>query len=66
MSGISIATTIIKAIGGIALFIYGMNILGKGLEKLSGGQMEKILQKLTSNVFKGVLRYSHRQPLRSS
>ncbi len=55
MSGISIATTIIKAIGGIALFIYGMNILGKGLEKLSGGQMEKILQKLTSNVFKGVL-----------
>ncbi len=55
MSGFDIANIIIKALGGIALFIYGMNILGGSLEKLSSGKMEKILEKLTNNVFKGVL-----------
>lgn len=45
----------IRAIGGIALFIFGMNMLGGSLEKLSSGKMEKILEKLTSNVVKSVL-----------
>ncbi len=44
----------IKALGGIALFIYGMTMLGRGLEKISGGKMEKILSGLTSNIFKSV------------
>ncbi|MDE7290403.1 MAG: Na/Pi cotransporter family protein, partial [Oscillospiraceae bacterium] len=35
-------------------FIYGMTMLGSGLEKISGGKMEKILSSLTSNVFKSV------------
>lgn len=48
-------TILIKAVGGIALFIYGMNILGGRLEKLSSGRMEKILEKLSNNVFKSVL-----------
>ena len=29
--------------GGVALFLYGMNIMGNGLEKVSGGKMEKML-----------------------
>lgn len=45
----------IRAVGGIALFIYGMNLLGESLEKLSSGKMEKVLEKLTNNVFKAVL-----------
>ena len=47
--------TAIKALGGVALFIYGMNFLGTGLEKLSGGQTEKVLKKLTDNIFKSVI-----------
>lgn len=41
--------------GGLALFLYGMDLMGKGLEKASGGRLEKILEKLTSNIFKAVL-----------
>ncbi|MBQ4051842.1 MAG: Na/Pi cotransporter family protein, partial [Oscillospiraceae bacterium] len=41
--------------GGLALFLYGMNMLGDGLEKMSSGKMEKILEKLTSNIFLSVL-----------
>ncbi len=41
--------------GGLALFLYGMDIMGQGLEKLSGGRLEKILEKLTSNPIKAVL-----------
>ncbi len=55
MTKIEIAITAVKALGGVALFIYGMQILGRGLEKVSGGQMEKILGKLTGNIFKSVL-----------
>ncbi len=42
-------------IGGLALFLYGMNVLGDGLTQASGGRMEKILEKLTSNPIKAVL-----------
>ncbi len=42
-------------IGGLALFLFGMHIMGEGLTKLSGGRLEKILEKLTSNKYKGVL-----------
>lgn len=41
--------------GGLALFLYGMNMLGSGLEKLSGGSLEKTLEKMTNNIFKSVL-----------
>jgi len=41
--------------GGLAFFLFGMHILGSGLEKLSGGKMERTLEKLTSNVFKSLL-----------
>ena len=41
--------------GGLALFLYGMSIMGSGLEKLAGGKLESILQRLTSSVPKAVL-----------
>ena len=42
-------------IGGLALFLYGMEVLGDGLKKASGGKLEMILEKLTSNKFMAVL-----------
>ena len=41
--------TILTLIGGLSLFLYGMNEMGDGLKKLSGGRLEIILSKLTSN-----------------
>lgn len=45
----------LSLIGGLALFLYGMNVMGGGLEKVSGGKLERILEKLTSNPLKAVL-----------
>lgn len=42
-------------LGGLVLFLYGMNIMGGGLEKLSGSKLERILENLTNNPLKGVL-----------
>lgn len=39
--------------GGLALFLFGMDIMGKALEKQAGGQLQKILSKLTDNPIKG-------------
>ena len=39
--------------GGLALFLFGMDIMGKALEKQAGGQLQKILSKLTDNPVKG-------------
>lgn len=46
---------LLTMIGGLALFLYGMHILSEGLEKLSGGRLERILENLTNNRFKAVL-----------
>ena len=46
-------THITSLLGGIALFLYGMSIMGAGLEKLAGGKMQGVLQKLTSSTLKG-------------
>ena len=46
---------ILTMIGGLALFLFGMSTMGNGLEKVSGGKLEKILEKLTSNPIKAVL-----------
>lgn len=45
----------ISLFGGLALFLYGMNVLSSGLEKITGGKTESALKKLTSNRFKGLL-----------
>lgn len=47
--------SILSMIGGLALFLYGMHVMGEGLSKVSGGRLEKILEKMTTNPIKAVL-----------
>ena len=46
---------LLTMIGGLAMFLYGMHAMGEGLSKLSGGKLESILEKLTSNRLIAVL-----------
>ena len=46
---------IITLLGGLALFLFGMDIMGSSLEKLAGGKLQTILAKMSSNVPKGFL-----------
>ena len=46
---------ILSLVGGLALFLYGMQMMGDGLKKASGGKLEMILEKLTSNKLMAVL-----------
>lgn len=46
---------ILSLFGGLALFLYGMQVMGDGLAKVSGGKLEQILENLTSNKIKAVL-----------
>jgi len=55
MTASEIILIAIKAFGGVSLFIYGMVMLSRGLEKISSGKMEKVLSGLTSNIFKSVM-----------
>lgn len=48
-------TDVLALIGGLSLFLLGMNSMGDGLEKACGSKMKMILEKLTSNRFIGVL-----------
>lgn len=45
---------VLSMIGGLALFLYGMSLLGEGLAKASGGRLEGVLEKLTGNRLKAV------------
>ncbi len=40
--------------GGLAFFLFGMHVMSSGLEKVAGGKLEKILQRMTSNPFKSL------------
>ena len=46
---------IITLLGGLALFLFGMDIMGKSLERQAGGKLQTILAKMSSNVYKGFL-----------
>lgn len=48
-------TEILQLLGGLALFMYGMQMMSTGLETAAGNKMKTILEKLTSNRIKGVL-----------
>ena len=48
-------TDILNLLGGLALFLYGMQMMSNGLEAAAGKKMQKILERLTSNRFIGVL-----------
>ena len=49
------ALMIIKLLGGLAMFLYGMEVMGDGLKQGSGNALKKVLGKLTQNAFLGVL-----------
>lgn len=52
MPGIQI---VISLLGGVALFLFGMSLMGDGLKKVAGNKLEIILWKLSSNPLKGIL-----------
>lgn len=47
--------SLIMVAGGLAFFLYGMNIMSTGLERMAGGKLEKLLKSMTDNVFKSLL-----------
>ena len=56
MDNIGLYVTIaIQVIGGLCLFLFGMNLMGDSLEKAAGMKMQKIIESLTGNLIKGVL-----------
>ena len=46
---------IISLLGGVALFLFGMSVMGDSLKKVAGSKMEMILYKLSGSTFKGIL-----------
>ncbi len=46
---------VLSLIGGLVLFLYGMDLMGDSLKKLAGGKLESVLAKLTSSRWKGLL-----------
>ena len=46
---------ILEMIGGLALFLFGMNFMGEALEKRGGGKLKQIIENVTSSPLKGVL-----------
>lgn len=49
------AGNIISLLGGVALFLFGMSVMGDSLKKVAGSKMETVLYKLSGNTLKGVL-----------
>ncbi len=47
--------SIVKLLGGLALFLYGMNTMGNGLERAAGPKLEKTLEKMTGSLLRAVL-----------
>ena len=48
-------SNVISLLGGVALFLFGMSLLGEGLKKVAGSKLELVLYRLSSTPFKGVL-----------
>ena len=46
---------VLSLMGGLAMFLYGMSAMGEGLERKAGGRLKDLLEKLSSNPFKGFL-----------
>ena len=50
-----IVTAIIQLLGGLAMFLYGIEVMGDGLKNSSGAALKRVLEKVTGNVILGVL-----------
>ena len=46
---------VISLVGGIALFLFGMSLMGEGLKKVAGNKLEIILYRLSNTPLKGML-----------
>ncbi len=46
---------VVSLLGGLALFLFGMDVMGKALERSAGGKLQTILAKMSSTVFKGFM-----------
>ena len=46
---------ILSLLGGLGLFLFGMKLMGEGLELVAGSRLKALLEKITSNPFLGVL-----------
>lgn len=44
---------VLSLFGGLAMFLFGMDVMGKGLERQAGNKLQSLLEKLTSNPLKG-------------
>ena len=51
----NIFNMLVQLVGGLGLFLYGMKIMGDGLENAAGEKLKRVLEKVTSNRFLGVL-----------
>ena len=49
-------TNALNLLCGLALFLYGMHVMGEGLTRASGGKLESILESLTKSTIKALLR----------
>ena len=47
--------SVFTLIGGLAFFLFGMNVMSNNLEKMAGGKLEVMLKKMTNNPFVGLL-----------
>ena len=54
MSTTTIIIHVFMLLGGLAFFLFGMNVMSSGLEKLSGGKLQSTLNKATNNTFKSL------------
>ena len=50
-----ILSAIVQLLGGLALFLYGIELMGDGLKNSSGAALKRVLEKVTGNVVMGVL-----------
>ena len=55
MSGVELSKIILTLLSGVALFLYGMSVMGDGLKRVAGNKLEALLYKLTSSPIKGIL-----------
>ena len=46
---------VLGLIGGLGLFLYGINLMGDSLQALAGSKMKRIIEKLTNNIYVGIL-----------
>ena len=46
---------IITLLGGLGMFLYGMDKMSENLERAAGDRLQKVIEMLTSNIFKGIL-----------